>query len=1106
IYSVKGSPDSSTFCAVLRSHENGLENQFLPIGDGKVVGNIGSEYASSSQSWNTSRGYWDVGSGCELTACEDVYLGGRCSVFEGSRFTTTNSKRWLSASCKCNKKCNCSDSEINFQHHACARAYLEPGGCNVCDAKYMELEGSNSRFPEERRDKIGSLQIRSGCSIIVYEEEDFEGDSENISVPSLQNWNGTIGSYECHCGDDTHSELNEIRPVAVPRQGESPVQLQIPDSLDEIVAQIRQHNYTHPGLLAAFSSLTHGRSSKNAYILLIGSSGSGKSSVINILLNNPNVTLAGDVASTTSDILEFRIPIPAAEFGVSNSELRVIDTPGLMDSRGIENDAVFLATLDDYLSGHEELKNRIPNLIIVMEHFTENRFSGPGAKFVHMILALNSFRTRITDENYSNVVFAFSHFCSETSKAVLSNPSQKLMRFKDVIEEFSLFPKPILTAVIENQGKENELLMVNNNYILPNKELFPSNLLDKFDTITRKGKDEMGNAILSAAFRNRRGHLNMSESVFPMVSRNHPKVAKYLGKLSSAVLSFTSTEISQQLASTYDGMPSRLKSRFPTKTLEYIQKYLNLRNIRTMQDVPKTSGAILELLEEMDKNEGVLYLLENGLNLKAPLFPQSVVTGNSFSLFQDSVLPISPYKTDVLKTSEMGFRFPESTKFKKNSDNFNLLTIFDTRKQYVRHRLQSFGINTASINNTDAFTVLNSQTKEGFFIKNAQCSNNVCTFVASRFFKLFQLDLEERATLNPDFIRRVRNLSPLNESNYESIQLWNDFFNDYSTHVVKSAWGGGRIDIHVTVRPSTISVQSFQDKLFKAVEFAEDLNSLISGEKIDPKRLLPTGVNYSLAFHGGNPSYHTTDLTALSLEDASKIMRNWKKSLKMNPAVIPVELISIGRVAQSLGFEKANYIHEAASRYLNSALDYVPPTPDPKVLEELARQQRETEKRLKQLAEEKKRQEEQAERDRLAAIELQRQREREQKRLEEQMRRAEQERQRKLEQERQRFLKQQEEERRRAREEERRRQEEYERQMAMIREREAEERRHAEQSRRWREEEEERRRQQNVFYHINNHVRNTVQDTRRGAENVWNTVNRGVDDTARTVSGWFGFG
>ncbi|CAL8147970.1 unnamed protein product [Orchesella dallaii] len=940
-------------CATLQSQERGLQLQNLTIGDGSVIGNIPDEYANATRSWNAS-GFWTVAPGCELTACENVYLIDSCSQFGGNVTSPITSNQWQSARCRCSKICTC--SEVDFQHSVCARAYLQANGCNVCDAPYTELDGANPTFPEVWSNKIGSFLLRPGCTIKVYEEEDFEGEPTTVDQSLVENWNGSIRSYECHCDEYLPDENWISLPSPSPSSFIDLPQIEIPNTLDEVVSLLRQHNYNHSGLLAAFSSLTQGRSPKNAYILLIGSTGAGKSSAINNLLNNPNVTLAGDLESTTSEILEFSIPIPLDELGVSNSQLRIIDTPGLGDTRGLQHDAIFLATLDEYLGQHSELKRRIPNLVLVFHHFTDNRFDGEGAKFVSMIQGLDSLRTRITDEKYSNVLFVFSHFCSETSTKVLRNPSGRLMKFKEVIEEYTLFPKPILTSVIENQGKENELLVASGNYELPNKEYFPLNLLDKFDTITMKGQDKMGRAIINQALRKRHEHLNVNQTQFEMVNGNHPKVAKYLSKLSSSVKKFESSEVSQQLTNAYDNMPALLKTQFPS-SLEYLLSYMKKRNIRSKSDLAQTTVGIVEFLEKIiEKNEAVWYLLEKGLKLLAPNYPASLVIGHSFNLIKYTVLPVSPFKLDSWKMSEVGYKLPDVLKCRKQSRNLNSLEIFDRMEQFIRYKLANDGgIYAGLVGNINTFTGLQGQiNKQGVFVNETGCTlNNTCSFVAYKNFELFQTYLDfkkENVTLSPVFIQRVSNLTPLNESNYESVRLWNDFFNEFGTHVVKSGWGGGRIGIKVEI-PSSIQVATLKEKLFKVVEYVEDLSILISGKKIDPKEILPVGVNYSLVFYGGNQIYHTSDLSALSLEDAKELMDNWKVSLKYNPVMNPIEFVPIYEVAQSLGLRKVEYIKEASSRLLNSTLVYKPPPPKPTqdpnlALATIARERRQNERKL----------------------------------------------------------------------------------------------------------------------------------------------------------------
>jgi hypothetical protein len=103
------------------------------------------------------------------------------------------------------------------------------------------------------------------------------------------------------------------------------------------------------------------------------------------------------------------VSFPLLELGLNNTAITLIDTPGLGDTRGVENDARFLATLDEYLTNHPDLRSSFPNIVLITHKFTDNRFSGPGSSFVRMLQSLNSFRDKISDKSYSNVVFVFTN-------------------------------------------------------------------------------------------------------------------------------------------------------------------------------------------------------------------------------------------------------------------------------------------------------------------------------------------------------------------------------------------------------------------------------------------------------------------------------------------------------------------------------------------------------------------------------------------------------------------------------------------------------------------------------------------------------------------------
>lgn len=119
-----------------------------------------------------------------------------------------------------------------------------------------------------------------------------------------QEYNGKIGSYECECNDDEY----QPRPPS-PRPDScmltfvvnhkkmfsrvldekcfeyilDPPLIDIPNTLDEVIKMLSDKNHSeHPGLRGALKSLRHKRSGKNAYILLLGATGAGKSSAVSI--------------------------------------------------------------------------------------------------------------------------------------------------------------------------------------------------------------------------------------------------------------------------------------------------------------------------------------------------------------------------------------------------------------------------------------------------------------------------------------------------------------------------------------------------------------------------------------------------------------------------------------------------------------------------------------------------------------------------------------------------------------------------------------------------------------------------------------------------------
>ncbi len=100
--------------------------------------------------------------------------------------------------CAMIQECKCAD--VRIRKTGCARAYLEET-CNSCTAYYTDLKGNKSSLLLEFRDRISSIVVRPGCTLTVYDDEEFDGDNI-IAIEGLTNeqWKGgQVASYECSC-------------------------------------------------------------------------------------------------------------------------------------------------------------------------------------------------------------------------------------------------------------------------------------------------------------------------------------------------------------------------------------------------------------------------------------------------------------------------------------------------------------------------------------------------------------------------------------------------------------------------------------------------------------------------------------------------------------------------------------------------------------------------------------------------------------------------------------------------------------------------------------------------------------------------------------------
>ncbi|CAL8136948.1 unnamed protein product [Orchesella dallaii] len=739
-------------------YEDGFSGAKLELVDQDYSLDLAENYQVTN-GWNKTSSI-RVESGCVMNLCNETYFDGECKTLTNGSYGTSQLSSSIgftiaSASCACEKECKCSD--IYMRKSSCARAYLNTG-CNTCNTYYTDLSIPSDLFPEDFRGKVKSLTLRKGCELKLYPEEDYQGDPEIITDEIVENYSTEFLSYECKCNNQTF----EPRPPP-PRPSNFPPLVDIPPTITEVLNMLGDPKYAkHEGLKASAKSWRKKRSQKNAYILLLGSTGSGKSSTINLLFDNPTITKTGDFLSTTTDIHEYKVTMPIDELGLANTELRVIDTPSLGDTRGVQQDAKFLATLDKFLSTHEELKDRIPNAVLVFHKFTDNRFAGVGSRYVKMLRGLDAFREKLTDENYSNVIHVFTHFSSAT-RQTKRNPWARLATFKKVIEEYTTFPRPTIITVAENKGRENNLKTVNGYYQLENKEFYPRNLFEQLETITKNGGDPIGLGVFRTAFRNPED-FKVRSSTFKLVNNDGEKVQRYLRIILNIYLGIVRTEVSQILEQVWDTkVPTTLKKRYPV-SLEYLQKSLYMRHINTKEDIPRTTTEILRLLSALKHDQATTMMLEKGLGISPPIFPQNSIAGFCYNIFNDAPLSVTPFEMRDSYQTDIGFIIPSFLTCKLEQSSTQNFIVVEDQQSYIQERLKSIGIEGQI-----SPTLFKGTPKPGYNIKTIAFQNGSSALSAQWAFKKFQFILNERPSLKKEFVDAVKALPTFRENDHEAV-------------------------------------------------------------------------------------------------------------------------------------------------------------------------------------------------------------------------------------------------------------------------------------------------------------------------------------------------
>ena len=317
-----------------------------------------------------------------------------------------------------------------------------------------------------------------------------------------------------HASDNIHDNSGKLKVTSLSKG--TPLKSAVKD-LPSIKSSL-QYEATSLGLLGKNATFDEPRAKLIAYIhdsekikrcfnhvslLLVGSSGVGKSSTINHLLNfsGEESVKTSSIKSETRITSEFLAFADDPDLEVKNLVLGVVDTPGFNDTDGVKQDACNFYSIKRFYDGHPKLRGCYPNLILVVVPATDTRVAGKNSNLSKSLKCLNELS--LVDHRRPNVVAVLSFCCSVSSKKVevwKEQMEEKKKVVQDVIFDALKVNAPVV--LLENNFEDEELEKDGDFTKLPNGELQPKNLYDACEKVLRKNEDNLGLVTFNACFLN----------------------------------------------------------------------------------------------------------------------------------------------------------------------------------------------------------------------------------------------------------------------------------------------------------------------------------------------------------------------------------------------------------------------------------------------------------------------------------------------------------------------------------------------------------------------------------------------------------------------------
>ena len=361
-----------------------------------------------------------------------------------------------------------------------------------------------------------------------------------------------------------------------------------------------------------YDSYKGDRSVEKGLILMVGTSGTGKSSTINHLFNlkdGNSVVFAktSTVKSETRTTTEFVLECNVEEYLVSGLRMIIVDTPGFNDTGGIKQDACNFYSIKKFLDTN--LKGCYPNLIFLVIQATETRIQGENSNLAKSLRCMRELN--LIDLKRPNVVGVVTWCTSlgENPQRYKANIEQKLRTIRETILQFLEVNAPVVA--VENDTK---YLPKDGDYtVLPDGTRQEKTLYNACRKLFEANSDSYGQIIFNGAFRDAPKKISIGATVeaknseTEQLSKDEQKFFEFFAKtLEGGIADPIFHEARSFIANEFPDSPAEssevicvasLLKKIGVETKEDL-KYLSINglNLKTDSEIQPTGTKFLEYL------------------------------------------------------------------------------------------------------------------------------------------------------------------------------------------------------------------------------------------------------------------------------------------------------------------------------------------------------------------------------------------------------------------------------------------------------------------------------------------------------------------------------